>query len=281
MVERATTVRTMTPEDVATTLGWAREEGWNPGLDDDAAFHAADPEGFLILEHDGAPAAAVSVVRHAPTVGFLGLYLCRPNLRGRGLGIAVWRAGMARLEGCAVGLDGVVAQQANYRRSGFVLSHRNIRFTGVLAGETTAAAVPLDAVPAGMIAAFDAAVCGYARPRFLSAWTAGRPTRRGLALMRDGRLAGWGVIRACAEGSKIGPLQAVDAAGAETLARALAALPMPQPVSLDAPGPNAAALALAGGLGMRPVFETARMWRGAAPRESHERSFGVATLELG
>ena len=39
---------------------------------------------------------------------------------------------MARLEGRVVGLDGVVDQQANYQRSGFVLAHRNIRFGGVV-----------------------------------------------------------------------------------------------------------------------------------------------------
>jgi hypothetical protein len=271
----------MTQADLAAVLGWARDEGWNPGLDDAAAFHAADPEGFLLLEHDGAPAAAVSVVRHAPGVGFLGLYLCRPELRGRGFGMAVWRAGMARLEGCAVGLDGVLAQQANYRRSGFVLSHRNIRFTGVLAGAAAQGAAPLDGVAPATVAAFDAAVTGHARPRFLAAWSAPHPTRRGLALLRDGRLVGWGVIRACAEGSKIGPLQALDAAAAETLVRALAGLGLPQPVSLDAPEPNGAALALAGALGLAPVFETARMWRGPAPREAFDRCFGVASFELG
>lgn len=273
--------RTMTRAELAAVLGWARDEGWNPGLDDAAAFHAADPEGFLIVERDGAPAAAVSVVRHAPAVGFLGLYLCRPGLRGRGLGMAVWRAGMARLEGCAVGLDGVVAQQANYRRSGFVLSHRNIRFTGVVPGAAEGGTIPLETAPAAALAAFDAAVAGYARPRFLQAWTAPHPTRRGLALLRDGRLVGWGVIRACAEGSKIGPLQAFDAADAAMLFRALAGLGLPQPVSLDVPEPNTAALALADAFGMQPAFETARMWRGPAPLEALDRTFGVATFELG
>lgn len=274
-------VRTMNRADLATVLGWAQAEGWNPGIDDAAAFHAADPEGFLMLEQDGAPAAAVSVVRHGPDVGFLGLYLCRPDLRGRGLGMQVWRAGVARLEGCAVGLDGVPAQQANYARSGFILSHRNIRFTGVVAGAADPAAVPLATVPAGAVADFDAAVTGYARPGFLRAWTAPHPTRRGLGLLRGGRLAGWGVIRVCASGAKIGPLQAEDAAGAATLARALAGLDPPQPVSLDIPEPNRAALALADALGMQPAFETARMWRGPAPREALDRCFGLATLELG
>lgn len=274
-------IRTMRLADLETVLGWARDEGWNPGLDDASAFHAADPEGFLIGEIDGAPAAAVSVVRHAPDVGFLGLYIARPEHRGKGAGLAVWRAGMARLEGARVGLDGVVAQQANYRRSGFALAHRNIRFSGPApeAGPREGIA-PVDAARRARIAALDAAAVGYARPAFLGAWLERTLTRRALALVHDGDVRGYGVIRACTEGSKVGPLFAETEADAEALFRALAA-GAAGPVALDVPEPNAAATAMAGRLGLAPVFETARMWRGPAPAEDLRRVFGVATFELG
>ena len=49
------TARTMTRAELDLALGWAAEEGWNPGLSDAAAFFAADPEGFLIAEQDGEP----------------------------------------------------------------------------------------------------------------------------------------------------------------------------------------------------------------------------------
>ena len=116
-------------------LGWAADEGWNPGRCDAIPFHAADPTGFLIAEaEDGEPAAAISVVRYGDSFGFLGLYIVRPEYRGRGLGMAVWKAGMEYLAGRTVGLDGVVAQQDNYRKSGFELAHRNVRFQGPAPG---------------------------------------------------------------------------------------------------------------------------------------------------
>ena len=64
---------------------WARIEGWNPGLDDAPPFWAADPLGYFLAEVDGQPAAAISVVNHDDSFAFLGLYLCRPAFRGRGI----------------------------------------------------------------------------------------------------------------------------------------------------------------------------------------------------
>lgn len=85
-----TTIRLMRPDDLSRVLDWAADEGWNPGLDDAAAFLASDPEGFFVTEADGAPVAAISVVNHSPDFAFLGLYLCQPAWRGRGIGLRLW-----------------------------------------------------------------------------------------------------------------------------------------------------------------------------------------------
>ena len=54
--------RPMSAAELETVMGWAAEEGWNPGLADAAAFHAADPEGFFLTLVGGEPVAAISVV---------------------------------------------------------------------------------------------------------------------------------------------------------------------------------------------------------------------------
>jgi hypothetical protein len=53
-------------------------------------FAAADPEGFFIGELDGAPAATVSCVNYGVSFAFLGLYIVRQDLRGRGYGLRIW-----------------------------------------------------------------------------------------------------------------------------------------------------------------------------------------------
>lgn len=275
------TIRNMTPEDLTQAVDWAAAEGWNPGLADDRAFLAADRNGFLAGLLDGQPIASISAVSYGAAFAFIGFYIVRPERRGQGFGWRLWQAAMQQLRGIPTGLDGVVAQQENYRRSGFALAHRNIRYGGRVEGPTV-----LDpcvrTIGGGLRAAigdYDARHFPTRRERFLDAWL--DPTLRScLAYVEDGRVRGYGVIRPCRDGRKIGPLFADDAAIAEALFQALAASGE-GPVFLDLPEPNAAARALAERHGMTPAFETARMYLGGDPGLPLDRIFGITTFELG
>jgi GNAT superfamily N-acetyltransferase len=274
-------IRAMRPDEISIAIEWAAAEGWNPGLADAACFASVDPQGFLIGELDGKPAATISCVNYDARFAFLGFYIVRPDLRGKGLGLRIWNAAIAHAEPRVIGLDGVVAQQDNYRRSGFSLAYANIRYGGTVAAPDAPRrdVVALDDVPFADVAADDATVFPAPRSSFLRAWI-GTSGHVGCALMRDGKLAGWGVIRPCRTGRKIGPLVADDRATAETVLSALLARTGGE-VFIDVPGINGEAIALAESLGLAPVFETARMYTGAIAPLRLERVFGVTSFELG
>jgi GNAT superfamily N-acetyltransferase len=274
-------IRVMRPEEIALASNWAAAEGWNPGLADAACFATVDPGGFLIGELDGAPAATISCVNYDERFAFLGFYIVRDDLRGRGYGLRIWNAAIAHARPRTIGLDGVVAQQGNYRKSGFQLAYANIRYGGRVAPAAAAPAgiVPLADVPFATVAADDATVFPAPRASFLRAWISARG-HVGRALVRDGRFAAWGVIRPCRSGRKIGPLVADDRAAAEAVFAALVAAG-PGEVFLDVPSVNRDAAALAHDHGLAPVFETARMYTGAIRPVRLERVFGVTTFELG
>jgi hypothetical protein len=296
-------IRPMRPDEIPIAVDWAAAEGWNPGFADGACFAAVDPHGFLIGELDGAPAATISCVNYDDRFAFLGFYIVRADLRGRGYGLEIWNAAIAHAGARVIGLDGVVAQQQNYRRSGFELAYANIRYGGTVAAPAAPqarafssevdtgsrqenasnqkpAVVALTEIPLAAVEAYDATVFPAPRAAFLRAWI-NAPGHRGRALMRDGALAGWGVIRPCRTGHKIGPLVADDRATAEMVLSALLASVGGGEIFLDVPGVNSAAVALAQDLGLAPVFETARMYTGAIAPLRLERVFGVTSFELG
>ena len=278
------TIRTMRSDEIEIAIEFAALEGWNPGLHDASCFHAADPGGFLVAECLGQPVGCIAAVSYAGCFGFIGLYIVAPAWRGRGIGPRLWTEGMARLAGHVVGLDGVPAQQENYRRSGFELAWQNVRFAGAArrTGRTQPKQiVPLGAVDFALLCADDRRVFPAPRAEFLRCWIA-MPDATGLAWLEQGRVAGWGLIRRCREGHKIGPLVADAPSIANALFAALCArVPVGDTVYLDVPMPNADALKLAQAHGLRGVFETARMYAGAAPACELQRVYGITTFELG
>ena len=276
-------IRSMALDEMAIALDWAAAEGWNPGLHDAPCFHAADPGGFLLGLLDGEPVATISVVRYGAGAGFLGFYIVKPEFRGRGLGLGIWQAGMERLAGRQVGLDGVPAQQDNYRTSGFTLAWRNVRHEGPGGGKVPRdeRIVRLNTLPFEAVRSYDQPFFPADRSAFLRCWLQ-LPGSSALGYVDGGSLKGYGVLRRCRDGHKIGPLFADDAQIADKLFTALAASAEPgATVALDTPEANSQAIALAQRHGMKAVFETARMYTGPAPALPMDRFYGVTSYELG
>ena len=273
-------MRNMTEADLALALEWAAAEGWNPGLHDAHCFYAVDLQGFFVGERDGVPIGCVSAIRYGSGFGFLGLYIVKAEHRGQGFGLELWRAALDHLGDRVIGLDGVVAQQENYRKSGFRLAFRNIRQQGRGGGAASSGLTDLAAIPIEEILRYDETAFPARRAEFLKSWI-GQPQAVALGVVDGRRLKGYGVLRASREGFKIGPLFADDEETAERLFSGLLARAPGAAVFLDTPEANPAAVALAARHAMAPVFETARMYKNGTPEMRLDRCFGVTTFELG
>lgn len=275
------TIRSMTLSDLELALDWAAAEGWNPGINDAPAFYAADPGGFLIGEIDGEPIATISAVRYGDNFGFLGFYIVKPEKRGQGFGWQIWNHALKLLGERNIALDGVFAQAENYRKFGFQPAYRHIRYEGIgIAVTPPENVLPIKDISFADILNYDSQHFPASRPAFLEQWI-NPPARAGYAYIKNGKLAGYGVIRECRTGFKIGPLFADDAQIAETLFQCLSSFSYAKPVFLDTPDVNPQAISLAEKYGMKPVFECVRMYTRGIPNINIDRVFGVTTLELG
>ncbi len=266
--------RSATLPELDLVLDWAAAEGWNPGLDDAAAFLAADPRGFFLALDGDVPVGAISVVNHNPTFAFLGLYLVVPSHRGKGVGYALWSHALEHAGDRTIGLDGVPEQQENYAASGFVHAGKTVRYAGVLDGQAHSDMQPATPTDIGDLIEREAVVSGARKPEYLGAWFTDTGNRKTLVHPK-----GFLTVRKCRDGAKIGPFVAEDLASATDMLMQASAI-FGGRIMVDLPVQSEALAELCCDLSLAPVFETARMYKGRAP-EIEPGIFAVASLELG
>ena len=276
-----TTYRTATLSDLSLILHWAADEGWNPGVDDAEAFFAADPDGFFVAVEQDMPVASISVVNHSSDFAFLGLYIVRKEFRKRGIGLGLWKHALEHAGSRTVGLDGVEAQQDNYRASGFVYSGATTRFNGRLTERISRDIRAVDPQEIPTLIQMEAAASGVSKPNYLRPWFLGSSERSTIVKVKGDQSASLGfcTIRRCQTGAKIGPLVAADADVVHELI-AHAATGIDGPISIDVPSTSIALTELCHTMGWQPGFQTARMYKGEFDASEYS-CFAVTSLELG
>ncbi len=278
------TIRSMTRKEMDFAVDLAAKEGWNPGINDAECFYSTDPDGFLVGTLNNNPVSCISAVSYNGVFGFIGFFIVIPELRGGDLGIRLGKVALKHLEGQNIGLDGVIDKVPVYNMFGFKQAYRNIRFEHIVntSGSTQFSGITeLKNISMDNILQYDRQCFPANRSVFLSHWL-NQPSSAALGYLDNNRLKGYGVIRRCLVGYKIGPLFADNTAIAEYLYLSLISnVEDNSPVYLDVPEVNPDALKLAKKHKMKEVFATARMYSQGQPDISLAQIFGVTSFELG
>ena len=286
MTDTKLLIRNMQRIELDVLVEWAADEGWNPGLHDADIFWATDPRGFIAAEIDGELVGGGSIVSYNGQYGFMGFFIVHPRHRGLGLGSRLWHERLNRLiarldEPAVIGMDGVFDMQSYYAKGGFRFFGRDLRYQGE--GKVfpeLAHVIPLSEISFDAVNAYDQAHFPAQRSEFLKLWIE-YPESHANAVIRDGELAGFAVLRPCRSGFKIGPLFADDLEAAKSLYQRLSSQVPGEPIFLDIPEDNPSAVSLVNEQGMTQVFGCAKMYYGSAPALPIHKIFGVTTFELG
>ena len=275
----------MREDEISQLEDWSAREGWNPANGDLERVWAFDPAAFIALRKGDELVGGGSIVSYGGQFGFMGLFIVRPEYRGQGLGTALWHYRrdtlLQRLEpGAAIGMDGVYAMMPFYARGGFAPAYRHLRYQGIAAGTRDPAVIPLDPLDFSLIDRYDRRHFPAPRPALLAQWITG-PGRHAVGVLEGGTLAGYGVARPCREGYKLGPVFADRTDIAGQIIDSLMADISGQPVQIDIPEPNPAAIDLVRQRGFTEVFCCGRMYLGPAPVQPLDRIFGITSLEFG
>ncbi|KTD45565.1 GNAT family acetyltransferase [Legionella rubrilucens] len=276
-------VSRMTRDELQLAIQWATNEGWNPGLHDAACFFEADPNGFFVGKLDGKIIAMGSAVVYDDQFAFCGFYMVAPEYRGQGYGLELTRQRLDYVGNRNAGIDGVLNMLNKYERLGYQIAHQNARYQGQglpILKEFNHAIVSLGPEHHEILSAYDRKHFPAPREHFLQHWIK-QPEGAALAWIIDGQIKGYGVLRACQQGFKIGPLFADNSHIAFGLFDSLVSHAHGETVYIDIPENNPHAFALVNRHAMQKCFATARMYLKGEPKLPTEHIYGITTFELG
>lgn len=274
---------TMSKDDVNDiAIQWAKNEGWNPGINDTACFYAQDPHGFFVGRLDGKAIGCCSSVIYDEKFAFFGFYIVDKTYRYQGYGIQMTQHRLRYVGERNLGLDGVLDMCDKYANLGFRTAHLNIRYQGqgFLTHIDNPAIIPINESLIAPIIEYDQHYFPAKRPNFLTCWLK-QNTAKSYVYLENNTIKGYGVIRRCFSGYKIGPLFSENSTIANLLFQKLASHANEQAIYLDVPEPNNAALQLVIHYKMQPCFKTNRMYTKKAPDIDLDKVYGITTFELG
>lgn len=271
------------PSELELMISWAKIEGWNPGKYDVTTFYQADSKGFFLGKLNNQPIGCISAVAYDLTFGFIGFYIVKPEFRNQGFGMPLWKKALAYLGNRNIGLDGVIAQQNNYQKSGFKIAYNHVRHQSIAYSEKSfdcSNLINLNSLDFKTLITYDNQCFPTPREQFLKHWI---KQKKSLALgfVENKKLLGYGVIRPADNGYKIGALFADNVEIADKIYQGLINDKQDFPIFIDIPSSNLFAQKLIEKYKMYPVFEIARMYNKIFPNVAINKIFGVTTLELG
>jgi GNAT superfamily N-acetyltransferase len=261
--------------DIPAFLRLAAEEQWvaEPW---EFAFHLTSfPQGcFCVRDSEGAGIAFVTSLRHEQS-GWIGNLIVTEQLRGRGIGEALFRKSLDALGDAGAETFWLTASQQGkslYEKNGFSRIDTIVRWSGC--GRKRNEGDAMEEVPgnsASSVSGIDYRAWGDRRDALLAA-TVGR----GQLLLQE---SGFLVIQPCGDAWQFGPFSALDTSTAEHIFEtALCSVPYGTKIYLDAPASNRAALRLFNRRRMRIAGITELMYAGKRPDYRPEMLYGLATM---
>ncbi|MDR0468829.1 MAG: GNAT family N-acetyltransferase [Peptococcaceae bacterium] len=276
------TIRNFTLPEMVFPMEVAFKEGWNPGLYDGVAFYQADPDGFFLAEQDGGMVGGISAVNFDDRLIVIGNHFVLPPYRGQGIGKALWERALLVAGDKSIRVNGLPEGRLFYESYGFQELGNIIRYGGSVFAEGRISDDVYSAqdISFSQLTDFDAGFFGISRPGFLRTWLA-TPAMISLCLLKEGELQGWGCMRRCRNGWRLGPVFAKHYEHAEELVRHFALSTVAENVYMDITDSNVQAIRLAFAMGMTPWEARVKLYRGEYIKEPLDQIFGFTTVDIG
>lgn len=244
LLGKTITVSQMQRSDFKEINQWCIDEGWNIGIHDSEIYYKIDPMGHYIAKTNKS-IASLSLMKHSPSFFTLGPFIVHPSVRGQGIGEALWNEAMSRMNqeqpNAVIALYAVSEQVERYKKSGFVPIinihrwHINTNARNAPSPNDSCSSITSQLIPS--VSAYYQKHEVTNRELLFNELIV-KPKTKGLVFMDDNLIKGFGFIRPCVRGFRIGPLIADTPEIANRLMTELLVLAKNAPVFMDVPALN-------------------------------------------
>lgn len=260
-------ITSFTPNDFHPFLALARDEGWISTRRELAYLLEHSPEGCLVYHDEDNPVGFVTALCHNRS-GWIGNLLVSHNVRGRGIGTALFRRALEVLQRSGATTIWLTASRAGrpiYEQCGFRSCDRIQRWERP-GKEQGQAPIGAEIMPGWF--EIDLLGWGDARNELLA-----HAAHDGAVI---GEEDGFLMLQRLGNGYQIGPFGALNSFVAEGLLDK--ALQATGRVVIDTPAANQAATQLLASRGFAGMSEVELMYAGQSPAYRPEYIFGLASM---
>lgn len=286
--------RFMEEKDLEMVMNWCKEEKWNVGMYDAAAYYALDSKGHFLFLLDKQPIGAISMVKYSHNLFAIGPFIVKKEYRSKGFGSQIWQYAIEMLKknhNATACLYSVPTQISRYAASGFQSDFHIQRWKKSFIKqtykmeETTTNLKQLNSIPIDSIIEYDQSIFSVSRKKLLAKFIQNENIVGFASTDDSGIITGFGLIRPCIKGYRIGPLYADHIENAQKLFQTLLNHAN-STVFIDAPSHNPHIEQFTNYFGLDRVSkeDTAAMFRGEIPdslRTNNHKNYAICSLEVG
>ncbi len=285
-------VRCMTPDDLNLVVDWCKEEGWNIGLYDFHMYYKLTLRGHLMFLYENEPIGAISIIQHSDDFLTIGPFIVKNGYRGKGYGSQIWQQAIALIEqeNYTVSLYSVPAQVDFYQKRGFQTKFKNKRWelfheNQTLIKEEAAPCEDFSSDNLLSVSQYDQSIFSISRQKIFEELLKISAVK-GFVLKNEGLITGFGLIRPCVKGWRVGPLFANTPESAKIIFTKLLSVVSDEKIIIDVPSANKFAQVFAEYFNLTAVSadDTEAMFTGNEPKQLLEHineNYGVFSLEIG
>lgn len=288
-------IRCMEKKDLEMVMNWCKEEEWNVGKYDAAAYYTLDPKGHFLFLLDEQPVGAISIVRYSSQLLAIGPFIVKKEYRNKGYGAQIWQHAIELLENnsnASACLYSVPTQISRYASSGFKKDFHIQRWQKSFVKKTsnvektTEGLKQINSISIESIIEYDQSIFPASRKKLLAKFIQNEHIVGFASTDDNGKITGFGLIRPCIQGYRIGPLYADHIENAQKLFQILLDKANSCPVFIDAPSynPYIANFTSFFNLDRVPEADTVAMFRGEVPaslRANSHKNYTICSLEVG